>query len=142
MTVARRRHRLLAGAMLLVALCGGVLAAGQGAQVVWRGAELSDGRLPLTGGLQGHDDPLPAEALRCANCHEGSTAVAPRLDRGLLQQAQPRRGGPPSSYDETSFCRLLREGLDPAHVLLPREMPRYRIDDRDCAALWAYLNRS
>ena len=53
----------------------------------------------------------------------------------------PRRNGPPSRFDEASFCRLLRTGVDPADIVVPRAMPRYAIDDTDCRALWAYLSR-
>ncbi len=34
---------------------------------------------------------------------------------------------------------MLRDGVDPAYVLLNVEMPRYRISDGDCAALWHFL---
>jgi hypothetical protein len=113
-----------------------------------RGAQLYDGRLPLRGQLRGHDQALPAEALRCTNCHELSrqpaqddARFAPRLDRAQLTQAQTRRGGPATRYDEAAFCRLLRLGIDPAQVLLRKAMPQYTLTAEDCSALWLHLSQ-
>lgn len=114
-------------------------------QVVARthGEALWRGERPLAGQIAGHAQAMPAAALRCINCHGGGPGAAPggapRLDAATLTRPLARRGGPPSVYDEQAFCRLLRTGIDPAAVLLPREMPRYRIDDHDCAALWRHL---
>lgn len=114
-------------------------------QVVARthGEALWRGERPLVGQIAGHAQAMPAAALRCINCHGGGPGAAPggapRLDAATLTRPLARRGGPPSVYDEQAFCRLLRTGIDPAAVLLPREMPRYRIDDHDCAALWRHL---
>lgn len=114
-------------------------------QVVARthGEALWRGERPLAGQIAGHAQAMPAAALRCINCHGGGPGAAPgdapRLDAVTLTRPLARRGGPPSVYDEQAFCRLLRTGIDPAAVLLPREMPRYRIDDHDCAALWRHL---
>ena len=93
--------------------------------------------------LAGDDSALPGLATRCSNCHEPNAqgAFAPVLNAATLTQAQARRGGPPSHYDEASLCKLLREGIDPAWVQIPRVMPRYEIDDQDCKALWRYLTR-
>lgn len=106
-------------------------------EALWRGER------PLAGQIAGHAQAMPAAALRCINCHGGGPGAAPggapRLDAATLTRPLARRGGPPSVYDEQAFCRLLRTGIDPAAVLLPREMPRYRIDDHDCAALWRHL---
>ncbi len=67
---------------------------------------------------------------------------APRLTHNLLLLPRARRGGPPSHYGRGSFCKLLREGVDPAFVMLSVEMPRYTIDDVDCQALWHYVTGS
>jgi hypothetical protein len=64
---------------------------------------------------------------------------APRLTHDLLLVRHARRGGPPSNYDRDGLCTLLRRGVDPAHVMISVEMPRYTIDDSDCHALWRYL---
>jgi hypothetical protein len=117
------------------------------------GAELFDGRRPLPARIHGHDEPLPPTAARCTNCHGGGTTTnvngaagaasaalfGPPLTAATLATSQARRGGPPSVYDAAALCRLLRTGVDPAFVQIPRAMPRYEIDDAGCAALWAWM---
>lgn len=113
------------------------------------GQALFDGLAPepdrrLTGRIAGHDRALPAEAARCVNCHTGAagpTGFGPPLHAGTLAQPLARRGGPPSIYEEASLCRLLREGIDPAWVMVNQAMPRYDATDAQCAALWAWLVR-
>jgi hypothetical protein len=123
-----------------VALC-----LGQSSDTIRRGDALFHGQETLTGRIRGHDETLPAEAVRCANCHEGaksgrlSRAAAPHLDRALLLEARQRRGGPPSHYNQTAFCKLLRTGVDPAAIVIAREMPVYQVDEAQCADLWNYL---
>lgn len=98
----------------------------------------------LAGRIAGHDRDLPPEAARCANCHTstpGTAGFGPALHAGTLVQALARRGGPPSTYEEASLCRLLREGIDPAWVMVNQAMPRYDATDAQCAALWAWLVR-
>jgi hypothetical protein len=77
------------------------------------------------------------------NCHDlaasGKASYGSKLTRAGLLQGAARRGGPPSRYGADSFCRLLRTGIDPAHVLIVRAMPRYEIDDAQCLAIWNYL---
>lgn len=110
----------------------------------WRaatdGAALYEGRKPLAARIAGHEEQLPSVATRCSNCHEGPQTVA-TLNASTLAVKLPRRGGPPSRYDAATLCRVLREGIDPAYVMLPRAMPRYDIDDAGCAAMWAHLSR-
>jgi hypothetical protein len=110
------------------------------------GAALWRGDWALTARLSGHEQVLPGQASRCINCHGAADRAAPgggpRLDAGYLTHSVARRGGPASRYDEAAFCRLLRTGIDPAAVMVPREMPRYDIDDADCAALWQFINRA
>ncbi|MGO4392370.1 hypothetical protein AB4Z46_13555 [Variovorax sp. M-6] len=115
---------------------------------VTRGARLFDGTESLAGTLAGHRASLPVAATRCSQCHvgPGASAAVPSalttpLDRRHLREARPRRGGPPVSYEPATFCRALRTGVDPAHVVLPRAMPRFDADDAQCAALWDYLTR-
>lgn len=140
-----------------LAVAGGVVAlvaAGWGASG-WqareqreRGAALYAGEVPLAGRLFGHEGVLPATATRCRNCHEPSAvpagpaglgAYAATLNAASLQTARPRRGGPPSAFDAARLCALLREGVDPAHVMIATTMPRYDITDAQCEDLWAYL---
>lgn len=105
------------------------------------GQALYEGRAVLAARLAGPGgDALPSDATRCSNCHDGQGAIGPALERATLLAALPRRGGPPSRYDAAALCRLLREGIDPAHVMLPRVMPRYQIDDGACLALWRFLS--
>jgi hypothetical protein len=115
---------------------------------VARGARLFEGTEALAGTLSGHSTPLPVEATRCIQCHSGpgkSTAAtsdfAPPLDRRQLREARARRGGPAIAYELASFCRTLRTGVDPGHIVLPRAMPRFDADDAQCAALWDYLTK-
>jgi hypothetical protein len=61
------------------------------------------------------------------------------LSAATLAEPVARRGGPPSRYDARSLCTLLRSGVDPAHVMVQRAMPRFDIDDLQCEALWQYL---
>lgn len=138
-----RRHRkpVLRGVVLL-----GLLAA-VAVAVAWphwqrgrQGAALFDGRAPLRAKLSGHDNWLPPEVARCVNCHN-TAGYAPPLRGADLRQAQARRGGPPSSYDAAALCRLLRTGVDPAWVTLPRAMPRYELSTAECEALWSHLSQ-
>ena len=80
-------------------------------------------------------------AAELAGEPRAAASLGPILDRERLTERVARRGGPPSRFDERSFCRLLRTGEDPAGVILPRAMPRYEIDDADCLRLWRYLTR-
>lgn len=138
----------------LVALCcasASAAAAGE-PSVPERGRRLFVGELPLTARVTGHAAALPPQAARCMNCHavgsagpaapasDATRSFGPVLGSALLTQAVARRGGPPSRYDEAAFCRLLATGIDPADVIIPREMPRYEVSAADCRALWAHLS--
>jgi len=136
--------------MLLLVL--GSPGAGAGESPTRRGSELFNGGAPLQGTIVGHSSALPPSASRCVNCHAiGSAAPSsaasaasfgPLLTPQSLTGAVARRGGPPSRYDAAAFCRLLRQGVDPAWVVVPRSMPRYVLTDADCHALWAHLIES
>jgi hypothetical protein len=116
-----------------------------------RGRQILDGEVAITARIAGQDFALPAQASRCINCHgttrDGAASsvssaqrIGPALTPALLNRPVRRRGGPPSHYDEASLCRLLSTGIDPAHVIIQRKMPRYEIDDFDCRSLWLHLN--
>jgi hypothetical protein len=115
------------------------------ASVAAAGRSAFVGDKPLAARLPGHSLDLPAEAVRCINCHapatgtSGQAAFAPLLTSKYLNELRSRRGGPGSRYDATSFCRLLREGLDPAGVMINTAMPRYSLSPQGCEDLWAYL---
>lgn len=119
------------------------------------GERAFDGREALVARIVGHEATLPPLTAACTNCHlpnrvpagldgvaAADASLGPRLTRAGLTASAPRRGGPPSRYDEAAFCRLLRTGEDPAGVLLPRAMPRYEIDDAGCSRLWRHLLRT
>jgi hypothetical protein len=119
-------------------------------QEVQRGRALYAGEAPLTARIAGHAAALPPQASRCTNCHVGATSTQAASSAGVqaiggilaahrLTQPLSRRGGPPSRFDAAALCRLLRTGVDPAHVVIAQTMPRYEVSDADCNALWAYL---
>jgi hypothetical protein len=151
------RVAIAAAALVLAAVAVGALSTASDRREAELGARAFDGRDPLRARVDGHDAPLPAAAVACANCHlpdpgparasaagappGGGASFGPRLDRASLTVDAARRGGPPSRFDRVSFCRTLRTGEDPAGVLLPRAMPRYEIDDAGCDRLWRHLMR-
>lgn len=106
------------------------------------GCAIFNGQHPMTAHLRDDDRPLPSFATRCVNCHGGTStkpAFAPPLTHDALLGAASRRGGPISHYDAMAFCRAVKDGVDPAGVLLRKSMPHYRIADTECQALWQYV---
>ncbi|SAK73080.1 hypothetical protein AWB81_03323 [Caballeronia arationis] len=106
------------------------------------GCAIYNGQHAVAAHLRDDDRPLPAWTTRCANCHAGtdkSGIFAPPLTPSYLLDAETRRGGPASRYQPTSFCRAVKDGIDPANVLLRKAMPHYQISDSECAALWGFL---
>jgi hypothetical protein len=109
------------------------------------GEGLFAGKEPLKATIRGHQSSLPLDVATCNGCHDvgnreaAAATSAPRIDRSLLLEARERRGGPPSSYDVASFCKMLRTGIDPAYVLVARVMPTYEVSDAQCASLWRFL---
>ena len=143
MNAWRRIGYFWGGALLLLS---GAAAAGDSV-----GRDLFSGAVPLRGAIVGHGTALPPAATRCANCHapvkvtpsgpaSSAASFGPLLTRVYLTSSIARRGGPPSRYDTVAFCRLLRQGVDPAYVIVARAMPRYDISDEDCGALWKFLS--
>ena len=142
MRTERVRGALRAGLLASAAAAS----AGAAATDAGPGRELFAGERPLVARLAGHAQDLPASAVRCINCHavqerraSAATGFAPALTARHLREPRARRGGPPSRYDTDAFCRLLRDGVDPAGVLIDTAMPRYRLSPQDCAALWNAL---
>lgn len=109
------------------------------------GHDLFTGKADLHGRMSTHPDDLPPEVIRCSNCHAAGTGPdvprsnAPRLTGDFLLVPRSRRGGPPSRYNPAAFCAVLRKGVDPAYIVINVEMPRYTIDDSQCAAIWSFL---
>ena len=106
----------------------GIVLAACGPSDVERGRRLFAGELPLTGRIVGHASVLPPLATRCINCHslgnvEAAVGVGPSpsgtqlfggaLSPQRLGAMRPRRGGPPSHFDDIALCRLLRTGPRP-----------------------------
>jgi hypothetical protein len=131
----------------LVIVLLAVFAIGDAVVTTSRGENLFLGKEPVSGKLAGHADPMPPETVVCANCHSlpnkpsSKQALAAPLDRARLAEAQSRRGGPPSSYNAASFCKVLRTGVDPAFVVTRQEMPRYTLSDAQCNSLWMFLTQ-
>ena len=107
------------------------------------GQRLFKGEEPLAAHLRHSDFDLPPTAATCSNCHKlgcgNGDAVAPALGPDHLLRALKRGSGPAVAYDEAGFCRVLQTGRTPSHTVVLREMPLFKIDAPQCAALWAYL---
>lgn len=110
------------------------------------GRRMFFGDASLQGAIVGHPEALPPRLAACANCHEGAGLAAasfgPRLNGTRLTEMRGRRGGPPSAFSPASFCQMLRTGVDPASILITRQMPRYTLDDNQCLGLWHYLTET
>lgn len=143
---------LLGAAMGLLALSCLLRAEAAGASALAdasaaTGRRMFFGEASLQGVIVGHPAALPPRLVACANCHEGTTGLAaaslgPRLDGTRLTEMRGRRGGPPSAFSPASFCQMLRTGVDPASILITRQMPRYTLDDNQCLGLWHYLTET
>jgi hypothetical protein len=121
------------------------VSASQPSALAIRGEKLFHGAEGLTARLAGHATLLPPALGACVNCHDGAILSvleprsAPSLSCAAMRQVRPRRGGPAVAYEKEAFCRTLRSGIDPNHVVLGRAMPRFEPDQGQCDALWAYL---
>jgi hypothetical protein len=142
-------HRARRSVLVLgVLVAAGLARPAAGEETASRGLSLFRGELPLAGRLYTQSEDMPDAVTRCANCHALGTAqpvansTAPRLDATYLVVARTRRGVPRIAYDAAAFCALLRTGIDPAHVLISVEMPRYALGDTDCKALWQAITDS
>lgn len=148
-----------------LAACGGAAFADD--RRIAEGHALFTGSTPLTARVTGDTDVLPAVASRCVNCHERAVQGITRIDRAAnaplaayratvrpdsdastyasaldsawLTTSHVRHGGPATRYDQSSFCTLIRTGVDPAQVMIPPVMPRYDASDAQCESLWAFL---
>jgi hypothetical protein len=112
------------------------------------GQDMFSGAIDLPGRIVTHLVDLPPEVVRCANCHAAPQgpnvprSLAPRLNRDLLLERRSRRGGPPSTYNDATFCALLNKGVDPAYIMINVSMPRYDLEPSRCRALWRFLTWS
>jgi hypothetical protein len=145
----RARSALLLGAGLIALAAAATLWLAQQREnrQIDAGRAIFEGGQALDARIAGHESPLPAQASRCVNCHGAPAGSEPvpasvrPLSAATLAEPVARRGGPPSRYDARSLCTLLRSGVDPAHVMVQRAMPRFDIDDLQCEALWQYLRK-
>lgn len=138
--------RQAASVAIGLALVGAMHAAGaaQACAPADAGCAIFTGERALTAHLRDDDRSLPPATSRCANCHTGTPSAAsfaPLLTPDYLLTPTKRRGGPASSYDEKNFCQVLRNGVDPAGVLVRKAMPRYEISDNECTTVWRYLTK-
>lgn len=112
------------------------------------GRRIYDGDEAITARMVGHNAPLASAAIKCIACHAAAVnkslekSLGPALTLAFLTTPQSRRGGPPFVYNQASLCTTIRTGVDPQFITLQRLMPRFDIDDRQCAVLWAYLTRT
>jgi mono/diheme cytochrome c family protein len=86
----------------------------------------------------------------CAGCHSrdgrgGTVAVmmgsfsTPDIRWSALTSARGRDGQPQTPYDEASFARAVRDGIDPEGSRLNAPMQQWQLTDAEVAALVAYL---
>lgn len=142
--MAARPGRSAARAAIGLALAAAARSAGaaQPCEPADLGCSIFSGQHAVPAHLRDDDRPLPAWTTRCINCHtqtEPAAAFAPPLTADYLLAATRRRGGPPSQYDLATFCHALKDGVDPAGVVLRKTMPHYQISDSECAALWRFV---
>ena len=142
--IASRSQRAAARAAVALALAA-VTCSGRAAQPCEPadlGCLIFNGQYAIPARLRDDDRLLPGSTTRCINCHtrtDSAGTFAPPLTPGYLFAATRRRGGPSSSYDPAAFCRALKDGIDPAEIVLRKAMPRYQISDTECAAIWHFV---
>lgn len=145
MTVSRQRRPVARIAVALaLATVMGLTQAVQPCESADLGCSIFSGQHAIRAQLREEDRLLPDSTTRCVNCHtrtDSAGTFAPPLTPGNLLAAKSRRGGPASSYDQAAFCKALRDGIDPADIILRKAMPHYQIDDAECAALWRLVTR-
>lgn len=86
----------------------------------------------------------------CASCHgrdgRGGTVGAmmgsfhtPDIRWSTLTSSQDPEGRPQTPFDEASFARAVRDGIDPEGDRVKAPMPQWRLTDAEVAALVVYL---
>ena len=133
---------------------------------IYREGILPDGK-PVLSIVEG-DITVEGTMFSCVSCHmrsglgsyEGEVTTTPTNGKNLYQPryADTRRFDPPGKKDIPSYLRAayaapprrpaytdktlavaLRDGIDPAGIVLNHVMPRYELNDRDMAILINYL---
>jgi mono/diheme cytochrome c family protein len=150
------------GALLVMLACGWTLAAQAAAPARGAADLLALGRVLYLEGRRADGSALVATRAgglvvsgaeaACVNCHrrsgmggaEGRSYIPP-VTRAALASAMPAGKGPSAigdgrpAYTQQALAHALRSGVDPAGRSLDFLMPRYRLDEREVAALQAYL---
>jgi cytochrome c oxidase subunit 2 len=128
---------------------GGGTFASSGERLFLTGTDPNGNPVPRTGGA-------PAGMMNagggCASCHgtdgRGRTVssmmgsfTAPDIRWSVLVAPPAGEGGAPAGvpFDEASFARAVRDGLDPEGQSLKAPMPRWRLTDQQVRALIAYI---
>jgi mono/diheme cytochrome c family protein len=145
-----------------LALGAGIAALGLGGLVVWQASQwLSPDPVELgeqlfrTGQLASGeavtatvlgDVPVTGSQVLCASCHgrsgmgvEETGTRTPAIAGPWLFEPSKRTDG--VAYTDKALVRALRDGLSAAGRELDPLMPRYKLDDRDAAAITAYLRQ-
>jgi len=111
---------------------------------LYREGELVSG-VAISAMVQG-DVPLSGTQVTCQSCHGRSGMgtiesgrIPPALAGPLLFAPDVQRHRP--AYSEATLARAVRAGIDSAGQPLDPLMPRFQLDDRDMAALAAYLRQ-
>ncbi len=158
MIVARGRACWRSGLLIAtLGLCAGALLAAtlldartaRGETIYLHGTSADHGAIEAIVGDEGVT--LPASAAPCTSCHgrdglgrEEGGLLPPDIRWSQLTKSYGHvhgNGRRHPAFDEESFARLLRTGLDPAGNELDRSMPRYRMSDEAIADLVDYLKR-
>ncbi|MEQ1637901.1 MAG: hypothetical protein ABL903_14550 [Methylococcales bacterium] len=107
----------------------------------------------------GNDAPISGDQFSCVSCHRRSrlgsseggkqvpalTATAlfkpaqVSVTRGVLPKAFKHTGSTRIPYTDETLAKVIREGVDPSGRKLDPLMPRYAMDEKNIAALNAYL---
>jgi cytochrome c oxidase subunit 2 len=128
---------------------GGGTFSSAGERLFLTGTDMNGNPVPRAGGA-------PAGMMNagggCAGCHgtdgRGRTVnsmmsnfTAPDIRWSVLTSPQAGQSGAPAStpYDEASFARAVRDGLDPEGQPLKAPMPHWRLTDQQMGDLIAYV---
>jgi cytochrome c oxidase subunit 2 len=128
---------------------GGGTFSSPGERLFLTGADTNGSPVPRTGGA-------PARMMNggggCASCHgtdgRGRTVssmmasfTAPDIRWSVLTSTESTESGGSAStpFDETSFVRAVRDGLDPEGQPLKAPMPRWRLTDQQMRGLIAHI---
>ncbi len=142
----RIRASLVLGILVLTASSAATLQVAPGAVglKMYRDGIRPSGE-PLTA-VVGSDVELLGTQFSCQSCHGRSgmgaaegNVIVPAIVGDILfaPLVQPER----PAYDEQSFARLLRDGIDAAGREVDPLMPRFRMTDDEVRALRVYLSR-